>query len=86
MAGAVQVAGAGAGAAQVGAGPQVAGAGAEAHEETASMDPAEPDLDGLASRFLRAPSALTPAKVTKMGIAVEIRIGNDCKCCSFFCV
>ena len=60
MAGAAQVAGAGAGAAHVGAGPQVAGAGAGPHQEPASMEPAEPDFEDLATRFMRTPSALLP--------------------------
>ena len=72
MAGAAQVAGAGA--AHVGAGPQVAGAGAGPHQEPASMDPAEPDLDDLATRFFRTPSALTPAIVARRGTAEENRI------------
>ena len=53
VAGAAHVAGAGAGAAQVGAGPQVAGAGAGPHQDPLSMEPAEPDLEDLATRFLR---------------------------------
>lgn len=72
VAGAAQVAGAGA--AHVGAGPQVAGAGAGPHQEPASMDPAEPDLDDLATRFFRTPSALTPAIVARRGTAEENRI------------
>ena len=62
---------AGAGAAQVGAGPQVAGAGAGPHQDPASIDPAEPDLEDLATRLTRVPLALAPTKDASATTAVE---------------
>ena len=67
VAGAAQVVGAGAGVAHVGASPQVAGSGAGPPEELASMDPAEPDSDGLAVGFcfLRELAVLHCSKCSK---------------------
>ena len=71
MAGAAQVAGAGA--AHVGAGPQVAGAGAGPHQDP-SVWASDPDLKAF---ILLTPSAWTPAAAAKAKTVEEKRMLRD---------